>query len=623
MFSLKWYHELECIKYLINDVDILYEVLSKANRNLFMQYDLDFTKVYTVSGLALNLFLGQYYKNNIPSIHTKSVYTDIKQAYYGGLTEVYKPIGKDLYYYDVNSLYPYASLADMPGLICRHYNYMDSEHIDFLDLFGFYNCNIDATNVKADYLGLLPVRLKGLIFPHGKWEGWYFSEELKFASTYGYKVSVNKGYTFDRVSDVFKDYVSKVHLHKINAKNSTEKFLAKSLLNNLLGRFGIDLEKSETKLMSDPEFEEMLLVRDLKGHINIGDMNLVTYSTSLNYDLIEENGLDIIKVLENHTNREVLTQTASSVVISAAVTSYARIIMNKYKIHALKEGLDIYYSDTDSLVLNGELSPELVHPTKLGMFKLEHKVQQGIFITGKTYCLVLHDGSLIKRAKGVNPASLSYDDYMDLYLSKRVGSTKKSSLKDYNKGSVSIQDVNIILNGDVYNKRVKLYDNERWTDTKPLYISTTETMSWTKYKHIIIDLVVWLPDVILVSSLNCDLIIYKKPILDLVVINNISIKHLILPDFSWMSNDVQNSSPLLLYFNRYKWYPLLGLCLVFYVLDKFHTIESESIDIIEDDSLIVVVNKPGLNTLSIPDLNTKHYVNDVSFIEKLFRNKEV
>jgi len=46
------------------------------------------------------------------------MYHDIKQAYYGGITEVYKPYGRDLFYYDVNSLYPSVALKDMPGLGC-------------------------------------------------------------------------------------------------------------------------------------------------------------------------------------------------------------------------------------------------------------------------------------------------------------------------------------------------------------------------------------------------------------------------------------------------------------------------------------------------------------------------
>jgi hypothetical protein len=64
----------------------------------------------TISSLAVRIFLKDYYKNNIPLINKASVYRDIKQGYYGGTTEVYRPSGFDLYYYDVNSLYPYVSL---------------------------------------------------------------------------------------------------------------------------------------------------------------------------------------------------------------------------------------------------------------------------------------------------------------------------------------------------------------------------------------------------------------------------------------------------------------------------------------------------------------------------------
>lgn len=98
--SYNWDPKNECIKYLNTDLNSHYEVLSKANKSLFLNYDLELTKVLTVSGLALNLFLGNYYKGNIPSIQTKNIYSYTSKSYYGGITEVYKPYGKDLYYYD-------------------------------------------------------------------------------------------------------------------------------------------------------------------------------------------------------------------------------------------------------------------------------------------------------------------------------------------------------------------------------------------------------------------------------------------------------------------------------------------------------------------------------------------
>lgn len=57
-------------------------------------------------------------------------------------------------------------------------------------LFGFFYCRVTSYD---GYLGLLPYRMKDRVIL-GVWEGWYFSEELKFARDNGYKIEVFKGY---------------------------------------------------------------------------------------------------------------------------------------------------------------------------------------------------------------------------------------------------------------------------------------------------------------------------------------------------------------------------------------------------------------------------------------------
>ena len=54
---------------------------------------------------------------------------------------------------------------------------------------------------------------------------------------------------------------------------------------------------------------------------------------------------------------------------------------------AMSLGLDIYYSDTDSLVLNGALPDHLISETSLGLLKLEHIFSEGIFVMPKVYYL--------------------------------------------------------------------------------------------------------------------------------------------------------------------------------------------------------------------------------------------
>lgn len=126
----------------------------------------------------------------------------------------------------------------MPGLKCSKVLYYVDEQ-DIETLFAFFYCNIE-TPINS-YLGLLPVTTNlALNFPLGKWEGWYFSKELKFAKENGYKTKVLKGYNFDREIDVFKQYMNKVYNIKSNPLNPSQKSRAKSLLNNLLGRFGIN-----------------------------------------------------------------------------------------------------------------------------------------------------------------------------------------------------------------------------------------------------------------------------------------------------------------------------------------------------------------------------------------------
>lgn len=135
----------------------------------------------TISSLAMQIFMKHYYtQESIPLINNQKLFSDIKNAYYGGITEVYKPYGENLHCYDVNSLYPYVALQDMPGTQCIKKDFIN-KNVDINDLFGFFYCEIESND---SYLGLLPVRNKsGLIFPNGTWKGWYFSEELKYAKS--------------------------------------------------------------------------------------------------------------------------------------------------------------------------------------------------------------------------------------------------------------------------------------------------------------------------------------------------------------------------------------------------------------------------------------------------------
>jgi hypothetical protein len=140
--------------------------MDKFNRAVFIEHGVQMTKCLTISRIALTKYM-KYYLNDykLPLINKLSLFNFINFGYYGGITEVYIPYGKDLYYYDVNSLYPFVA-----GLDCTYIEDFSGLGLDLDNLFGFFHAQVET--VDNLYIGLLPIRTeKGLILPEGKYEG--------------------------------------------------------------------------------------------------------------------------------------------------------------------------------------------------------------------------------------------------------------------------------------------------------------------------------------------------------------------------------------------------------------------------------------------------------------------
>nr|YP_005351174.1 DNA polymerase type B2 [Peltigera malacea]AEK48302.1 DNA polymerase type B2 [Peltigera malacea] len=396
LFKVDLNLKVECINYLKKYLISLYQVLSIFNKYVFEKYGVQMTDSLTISRLAMNIFLKKYLKDFKLPVIKQNMYKDIKQSYFGGITEVYKPYGENLYYYDVNSLYPYASLNSMPGSNCT---YIERSDINIDTLFGFYYCEIETTD---NYLGLLPVhRDFELIMPNGKWNGWYFSEQLKFAQQNGYKVKVTRGYSFNREDNVFNHYVS--DLYKVKSNNTGSiKVIAKSLLNNLLGRFGLNVYKPVTKIVNEDTFNFIISAYDVNSFTKISDDDdyLITYYPEVNKNTCISHNLDYTKVLNSNKVNVGKLKEFNDVSLStaSAVTAYARIHMGKIKLDIINKGGQIYYSDTDSIVTDISLDEKIVGKD-IGQFKLEYKVKKGFFISSKLYFLVLHDAYVTKKIR--------------------------------------------------------------------------------------------------------------------------------------------------------------------------------------------------------------------------------
>ena len=145
-FENKWSFKEESLKYCKLDCVSLHEVLLEFNRLIFKKFSININKSLTLPSLAMKIFKSQYLnKNEIYQI-LGNVEHDIRQSYTGGAVDMYIPSNNNefkLFYYDVNSLYPFI-MANYPMPIGKPtYFEGDITKIE-KDAFGFFYCKITS-----------------------------------------------------------------------------------------------------------------------------------------------------------------------------------------------------------------------------------------------------------------------------------------------------------------------------------------------------------------------------------------------------------------------------------------------------------------------------------------------
>lgn len=466
----------ETLFYLKNDLLSLLHIMYEYNKYIFNEFNIEVTKCLTITGVALNHFLANHYITpSLALINNKSIYKDIKAAYFGGLSEVYTPYGENLNYYDVNSLYPSIALKPMPGNNCDYIEDFTSEApgLNLKDIFGYFYCTIKTND---DYLGLLPCRDKGLLtHPLGEWSGWYFTPLLEFVQNHGYEIKIHRGYNFNKVDNVFKSYVEQLYAIKACSKGS-KKLMAKYLLNSLTGRFGMQIDKRITKDCTLEEYNKIVKTREVFNEKWISsNCVILTYSPEINYFICKQHDIDYIQELnsKNIDSEYVNLFNNVSIGISAAITSYASIFMSEVKLLIRSLGGTLYYMDTDSIVTDIKLPDNLVG-SGLGKFKLEYpNLKRGYFISSKTYCLITQQNEEIIKSKGTYKESLTEKDFMKLLVGYDVEGVKGNSRKSFELGYVRVGETKPVkIHSDSYKKRIKIRDpiSNLWVGTKPLVI---------------------------------------------------------------------------------------------------------------------------------------------------------
>jgi DNA polymerase type B, organellar and viral len=125
----------------------LYESLYKAQSYYFERFHLDITTIVSTGNLAFKLFRINFLNKNMSiPILDKTLSLNIRQSYFGGAVHVFKSIAKRVFYYDVNSLYPFAMLRAMPFKFIKSY-IPDNNNWRLNDkIFGFIKVEVTISN---------------------------------------------------------------------------------------------------------------------------------------------------------------------------------------------------------------------------------------------------------------------------------------------------------------------------------------------------------------------------------------------------------------------------------------------------------------------------------------------
>jgi len=432
------------IEYSKQDSIALFDALYYAQTVYNLQYKVDITKVFSTSTLSLLIFRQNFLKTDIPILKRK-VDNFVRQSYFGGATDYYKLHGENLHYYDVNSLYPFAMCKPMPLKLIKYYEDMSS--INLFDFFGFCKVEVESPDTLRP---ILPVKYRDkTIFPTGKWIGIYFSEELKTASKYGYKIKLLSGYEFSKYN-LFNEYVDYFYNIKKNSIGSS-RFIAKMHLNQLYGYFGRKQELINTVNIHKDELDEYTATRMIKSIIEINKNNYtLLISNNLNYDLISNINTNLNINLKND-----YSFVKANVAIASAVTAYARIHMVPFKT------LDsCYYTDTDSVFTDKPLNLNLIG-LELGLMKDEL------------------NGKVIKEAYFLGIKQYGYS-----YLDDNNQLLEKSVFAGIERDSLTLLDIRNILKGDVITKHINNRFYKRLDNLSININSTKVTISLKNLKKI-------------------------------------------------------------------------------------------------------------------------------------------
>lgn len=355
----------EEIKYITNDVRIMVALMKYLNEKG--------VKGMTMSSSAYKNWLKDKWllcSRDMNKDPNEEIVEIVKKSYRGGITKVNQKYANqefnDVISFDVNSLYP-SVMYDNPMPIGNGKIYKtieqgrkDRRYLFIVVVFVQY---AKVRNGKHAFIG----NQSGFSYARkysyddvieNKMLYLWYDEFRLFELVYDGQYTIQKCVGWKKANNVFKNYIDRWYAVKKNAKNETERSLAKLMLNSLYGKFGMN----DNRITKIP--------------VGVSEDKIV-YNTN-----------------ENNT-------TYYYKEVASYITSMARCKLASFMNRC---GENFLYCDTDSVYYIGHEVPPLfkdvVDDKKLGYWKYEGHYIRFKALKAKCYIKQLDNGEIVRRVAG-------------------------------------------------------------------------------------------------------------------------------------------------------------------------------------------------------------------------------
>ncbi len=335
----------------------------------------------TIAATTLNYFETAFYGGKITHPFTEKQIDWFHEGYYGGRTEIFHnlPIEGNIYYHDLNSLYPYCLKT---GKFPKLEDYYATKKPD-LSLEGIATVQIQAPETLS--IPYLPCKHENrLVFPLGQWRGVYTYFELREAQKLGYRIlKYERALEFPSCFNPFQAFIDTIYGERLKAQKQGDELMSqvfKAFGNFAYGKYA---QKNETV-----ELVPIQRLREIPDGTTIfGDLALI--------------------------KRKGKYPRYANCVWASYTTAYARHRLYSALTKVTENDGLLLYCDTDSVIYE-KRTQILEDSRELGDFKLEGRFKYAHFKLPKLYCLIPYDKRDPKgrfkahtyRAKGVpRPAS--------------------------------------------------------------------------------------------------------------------------------------------------------------------------------------------------------------------------